>query len=254
MTNWFGLLGVFTGYVPLGHLWSLAVEEQFYLLWPLVLLFIAKRRPLRWICAFIAIALLTRIGLLILLPPGASFEWSYKVLPMRADGLLCGAAAAILFRAGSVAEAARRLRWPAWIAAAGIATILIQDRRLEFHSALSSVIVFPCLGILFARLLLVALRSGSWAFKIGSLAWLRFFGRYSYGIYIFHRLLNTVGLMRWFQVHTHSLALGGVVYVLSIFVLTTVAAVLSYELYERRFLKLKRFFSYSAEMATPSRA
>jgi peptidoglycan/LPS O-acetylase OafA/YrhL len=239
-------------WLNLDAMWSLAVEEQFYLLWPLVVLFIAKRRALRWIGGFMGIALLMRIGLLNLLPAGDAFEWSYKVLPMRADGLLCGAAAAILFRAGPVAEAARRLRLPAWIAAAGIAAIVIQERRLEFHSAFSSAIVFPCLGILFARLLLIALQSGSWAFRIGSTSWLRFFGRYSYGMYIFHRLLNTTGLMRWLQDRTHSQALGGVLYVVSMLVLATMTAVLSYELYERHFLKLKRLFSYSAEMAAPN--
>ena len=238
-------------WLNLDALWSLAVEEQFYLIWPLVVLFIADRRALRWIAGFMGIALLLRIALLVL-PAGHAFEWNYKVLPMRADGLLCGAAAAILFRAGTAAEGARRLRWPSWIAGAGIATILICDHRLEFHSALSSVIVFPCLGILFARLLLIALRDGSWAYRIGKTGWLRFFGRYSYGMYIFHRLINTIGLMRWLQEHTGSLVLGGVLYVILMLALTIVAAVLSYELYERHFLKLKRRFSYSAEMAAPA--
>lgn len=245
-------LNAINPWVNLNAIWSLAVEEQFYLLWPLVVLFIADRRALRWIAGFMGVALLMRVGLLFLLPAGRAFEWSYQVLPMRADGLLCGAAAAILFRTGSAAEAVRRLRLPSWIAAAGIAAIVAHDRRLEFHSEISSALVFPCLGILFARLLLLALHSGSWAFRIGSTGWLRFFGRYSYGMYIFHTLLNTVSLMRWLQMWTHSEALGGVLYVLSMLVLTTVAAVLSYEFYERHFLKLKRRFSYSAEMAAPA--
>jgi peptidoglycan/LPS O-acetylase OafA/YrhL len=232
-------------------LWSLAVEEQFYLVWPLMVLFIANRKALRWIAAFMGAALLIRIALIVLLPPGHAFEWNYKVLPMRADALLCGAAAAILVRAGTLEEAVQRFRWPAWIAAIGIAAILIQDRRLEFHSNLSSAIVFPCLGILFACLLLVALQNGSWAYRIGRTPWLRFFGRYSYGIYIFHLLVDTTFLMRWLQNRTHSQALGGILYVISILILTTAVAVLSYELYERHFLKLKSRFSYSAELAEP---
>ena len=66
-------------------------------------------------------------------------------------------------------------------------------------------------------------------------------------MYIFHNLLNTTGMLRWLQDRTHSQAWGGVLYVVSILFLTTAAAVLSYELYERHFLKLKSRFSYSAE-------
>lgn len=236
-------------WLNLDPMWSLAVEEQFYLIWPAVILLIADRKPLRWIAGFMGFAMLLRIVLLFTLPAGQAFEWSYKVLPMRADGLLCGAAAAVLFRTHSVEEALSKLRWPASIAAAGLAAILIHDRRLEFHAWLSSIIVFPCLAISFAWLLLLALKGGSWAYAVGSNSGLRFFGRYSYGMYVYHRLLNSSRLMSWLQLHLHSQALGGVVYVLVIFVGATVTAVLSYEFYEKHFLKLKRRFSYSAELA-----
>lgn len=236
-------------------LWSLAVEEQFYLLWPLIILFIADRRPLRWILGFMGVALLLRIGLLYALPVGQAFSWSYKVLPMRADGLLCGAAAAILFRTTtSAADASRKLRWPALGALAGILTIILHDGVLEYHTRLSSVIVFPCLAIAFAWLLLFALQSGTWAYAVGRTGWLRFFGRYSYGIYIFHRLIDGRRLLRWLQQCLHSTLYGGILYVILVLVLATAAAVLSYELYERHFLKLKNRFSYSAELEPVARS
>jgi peptidoglycan/LPS O-acetylase OafA/YrhL len=232
--------------------WSLAVEEQFYLVWPITVLWIADRRPLRWIAAFMTAALLLRVILLALLPREHAVWWSYEALPMRADGLLCGAAAAILFRSGTLAEALRRIRWPAMISAAILAAILVQEHRLQLGSVSTTILLLPCLGILFAWLLLTTLLPGSWAYKIGSTRWLRFFGRYSYGMYIFHRLINSDGMLHSIQLHTHSQVLGGVLYVLAVFALTTAAAVLSYELYESRFLKLKRKFSYSAEIGSPA--
>jgi peptidoglycan/LPS O-acetylase OafA/YrhL len=234
-------------WISLDTTWSLAVEEQFYLVWPLAILWIANRKPLRWIAGAMAVTMLLRVALLIFLH-GSAFEWSYHVLPMRADGLLCGAATAILIRRGTPEQAIRRLRFPAWAAAAGIAAIILRDHGLEFHSVISSVLAFPCLGILFSCLLLVSLRPGSWASRIGNTHWLRFFGRYSYGMYIFHTLISSGGLMRWLQSHTHSLAVGGILYVVTIFLATMIVSVLSYELYERRFLQLKRRFEYSPEM------
>jgi peptidoglycan/LPS O-acetylase OafA/YrhL len=236
-------------WLNLDAMWSLAVEEQFYLLWPAIIFVIVPRKPLRWIAAFMGVAVLSRIGLLVLVPAAQAFEWSYKVLPMRSDALLCGAAAAVLFRAHSIEAAVRQLKWPAWIAATGLAAVLIHDHRLEFHSTLASVIVFPCLGIIFAWLLLYALKDRTWAHAIGSNSLLRFFGRYSYGMYVYHRLVNSVGLMRWLQTRLHSQAVGGIAYVVVIFAATTATAVISYELYEKHFLRLKRRFNYRADLS-----
>ncbi len=59
VTNWAEIGGWFTGYVPLGHLWSLAVEEQFYLLWsPVVVLILwcRSRAVAGWAAALAAAA------------------------------------------------------------------------------------------------------------------------------------------------------------------------------------------------------
>ncbi len=59
VSNWAMIGHWFTGYVPLGHLWSLAVEEQFYLLWsPVVVLLLARRgrAAVGWAAALAAVA------------------------------------------------------------------------------------------------------------------------------------------------------------------------------------------------------
>jgi len=82
----------------LGHLWSLAEEEQFYLVWPLALLLIARtKRPAYWIAA-VVVALIAYRSTLIL--NGASMHRLYRAPDTHSEGLLLGAGLAFLRRAG----------------------------------------------------------------------------------------------------------------------------------------------------------
>ena len=90
----------FTNHVPpyTGHLWSLAIEEQFYICWPLVV-FLCSRRTLLRVCAgVIALSLLLRIGFRLTDVPR---DWVYIVTPARLDGLASGAMVTLLIRSPS---------------------------------------------------------------------------------------------------------------------------------------------------------
>jgi peptidoglycan/LPS O-acetylase OafA/YrhL len=79
---------------------------------------------------------------------------------------------------------------------------------------------------------------------------LRFFGKYSYGLYVFHGLLvpwaRTGTLMAWLERHLGSYALAWLAHFVILTSIATTAALLSWHLYEKHFLKLKRFFEYRA--------
>ncbi len=100
-------------YVPstegwwLGHGWSLSVEEQFYLFWPLVLLVLGRRRA-TWVAgALLLAAPLLRLATYALLP-----EWRGRIpimLHTRVDALMFGCLLALLPWHGAVLRKARRL-------------------------------------------------------------------------------------------------------------------------------------------------
>lgn len=72
----------------LGHLWSLSIEEQFYLLWPVTLAFLGPKRAVRLLIGILAIAPLIRLASPLLTPISNFFVWS--------DALGSGCALAIL--------------------------------------------------------------------------------------------------------------------------------------------------------------
>jgi peptidoglycan/LPS O-acetylase OafA/YrhL len=97
VSNWVQAAG--TPIHPLGHTWSLAIEEQFYLLWPAAVA-LAWRRALPIALAAIAIGVIARLA------TSGLFEYFSTIT--RVDALALGCVIALL-----------RPRWPAWVAAAG---------------------------------------------------------------------------------------------------------------------------------------
>ena len=100
---------------PMWVSWSLAVEEKFYLLWPLLLLALLKRRSVIRTMVLIILGLWAYRAVLCLIFH-VSWDWFYNTFDMRADALLAGACYLFSFaprgRAYLVAICCARNGWP----------------------------------------------------------------------------------------------------------------------------------------------
>jgi peptidoglycan/LPS O-acetylase OafA/YrhL len=231
--------------VSLLHLWSLAVEEQFYLVWPLVVMMVGSRRRLAWICGGLSVGgLILRVSLLLWLPRGSAYEWCYAELPTHMDGLLYGALAAIGVRAIPLDRVLRGVRRGLPFAVVALLAVIAAGGT-DFHSLPMTLLGFPALAATFAGVVLLALKPGSLVNRAGMLRGLRFVGRYSYGMYVYHILFwpGLTWIQPWLQARL-GLVGGGVSFVLLMLAGTMLAAVASYELYERQWLRLKGRFAY----------
>jgi peptidoglycan/LPS O-acetylase OafA/YrhL len=244
----------FSPYFSCTHFWSLALEEQFYSLWPLVVLFVPRRRALIKICVGgIFGALLFRLTLTHL---GASTWLLYAELPARMDALLVGGILALVLR-GSRKELflGRMVVYPLMGSCCLVLIVLFaRVRSLYFTSSAMTSWGYSVIAGVYACVLARALVPGTLVSRIGRTPVLRFFGKYSYGLYIWHQLPSPIFILwqPWFTRTIHPLLLGQVVYATVMLGLSTAMALLSYRFLELPFLRLKSRFRYQAPTGEPA--
>jgi peptidoglycan/LPS O-acetylase OafA/YrhL len=242
--------------VFLGHFWSLCVEEQFYLVWPFVVWLVRDRVKLLWTAGGIsALTLVLRCVMLVKAGPVLSETWIMRTFPFRMDALLIGAMLALLLRGPNAELWQRRCRPVLLVCSALVLAIFLFSPA--YDSAWLMTIGLTLIGLACAGLIGLTLRAGSPLFRLFYRKPLRTLGRYSYGFYIFHVLYEWA----WIQflvlliVRFHfSLALAGIVALSVNFTVTFFVAKMSYELFEVRFLRLKRHFEYDSEIAEKKHA
>jgi len=228
----------------ISHFWSLAIEEQFYLFWPLVVLSLGAI-GLRRVCLGVVVgALALRLVLALL---GTS-QLSISVLtPCRMDDLCIGALLALLVRQPEGLP--KLLRSPGRAALLlGASSLGLTVFRIVTQLGLPIVnqLVMTLNALFFGALILLALDGASLAGRAFRIPVLRFLGKYSYGLYVYHVIFHW-GLKERHVLHrldgllgSHALAMATLV--LIGFTLSLGVSILSYELLEKRFLELKRFF------------
>jgi peptidoglycan/LPS O-acetylase OafA/YrhL len=228
--RWLGPFNLF-------HTWSLAVEEQFYLLWPWLVGSQMSKSTLRRVClAGVVGAPLLRLAML----HGSVQPWLiYQSLPTRIDSLLAGSLLALI---PLPSLRAARVLFVAAVAVLGV--VIWKAHSSYFLTRPMQGLGYSALAGLSVALLMMSLYRRTIVQRVCSWGVLRFYGRYSYGLYLLHYWFSKMfrSWQEWIMQHSVVPAVGAFLSFSLILLCSTLMAVASYRWLERPFLRLKERF------------
>jgi peptidoglycan/LPS O-acetylase OafA/YrhL len=237
-----------------GHFWSLAVEEQFYLFWPVVV-FLFRRRSLVTLCLIlIALSFALRVALNF-----AGLQTAaYVLTPARMDTLAVGALLALAVREPNWLATLSRFVVPVFsFSLVSLAAIFAWRRDLGPESFVVQTIGYTVIAFLCGAVLIIATTSppGTKIVRGLSHPTLASFGYYSYALYVFHLPIASFLEQHVLSVRALPTVMGSSLPGQTVFTIVATGisfalAFLSWRLYEVRFLKLKALFPYRPKILT----
>lgn len=247
--GWFSYLFYFQNWrLPdalLGHFWSLGVEEQFYLIWPLCVFSLSRAALLRVCIGTFFSCLALRFFLVQLNPAGSPLIMSNTFT--RMDTLLVGAFCALVVRDSSLLTRIRPLlSVVAIFSFSGMLAIDYVAKEIRSRAYYTQSVGYSLLALGYGALVLWAyLQNGARTplDRFLQQDWLRAFGKYSYGIYVYHHPVFLVGaiLFTGVKLAGHDV-IPSVPYCVALVAASFCVARISYELFEKRFLNMKKRF------------
>ena len=225
-------------------LWSISVEEQFYLTWPLLIFFFGVRRIPQIAVVMLVIALTMRM-ILAAAKVGDAAVWCNTFA--RLDPIALGAL--LSYGLGGripYLNTASRIA----LGAGGLLFWLVTSRYFSLYG-FSSLITYPAVALGSVMLLIAALRPAAKSFLRSPLSSLVYLGRISYGLYVFH-LLALATMSQQLFVPVIGIQLGFASRLIIGFFLTVALAAISYHWLELPFLRLKGRFTYVVSTGDPS--
>ncbi|HEY6641895.1 acyltransferase [Povalibacter sp.] len=240
-----------------GYFWSLAVEEQFYLLWPLAVYWLSSRSLLR-----LSIGLLcASLGLRLFLEAnGVSVQSLYTITFTHLDGLAVGAILAIGLRSQKgTQQLLRILPYCCGISMVVLGIARWQDGAFYYWSRYTVLYGYTAIAVLAGCLLLWSLRLSQQAGlnRLLACAPLAAVGRVSYALYLIHAPLAAFlksGLMPALAKYLPAWSYGARYCVVIVVVLSVswLLAIASWHFFEKPILALKGRFSYDQSVPAPA--
>jgi peptidoglycan/LPS O-acetylase OafA/YrhL len=229
--------GVFVP-LSLGILWSVSLEEQFYLLWPWVVARVSRRGMLAVAILMWLFSILFRSMLIARGVPPRTIWWNSFA---RLDPLACGIMMSVILRGSTIDLSLTGRRA---IALASVMLIVFAgycSPREEGVAMFWFTLAYPAAAVGCAGVVLAALgignHRGAWLLNPA----LKYLGRISYGLYVFHAtmLILALKMLRGLEPHPamHTAAVGALTLAMTISV-----AASSYRWFEKPFLRLKNRF------------
>lgn len=247
LSNWRVGLGL-THEDYLNHFWSLAIEEQFYLIWPFVVWVVSELQLMR-LCGLIILGCLAlRTSLVSVLSP-AAVEF---LTPFRIDTLAFGAVICLIFRnAEWTTQFRKQSNRILAVVSLGLIGLVVFCGAISIDHVVIRTVGFTLFAALYACLVFGAAAASGGTGPIVTMLrkpFLRSFGKYSYGIYVIHmpvyivtrRLLTRAGD----HFHRDYNALAAFCCVVICTLVSYGLARVSWRLLEQPFLRMKARFPY----------
>lgn len=226
---------------PASHFWTLAVEEQFYFVWPFIILFVPRRHLARTIVGTIALAVVFRAFVLFILSTSIDTVGVFTVATIDSLG---GGALLALFHY----DEKLRDRLPGlmkWFLIAGVSILTLTTLLYIYKIGYRIVHTILCLGVSFVFVVLVEKTARGFKGKTKTVMEnpvVLYVGRISYGLYVYHNFMLAIVLyylLKWTAVPDYRL-----VAVLAT-VSTFATAIVSWHVIERPLAQLKNRSSFN---------
>jgi peptidoglycan/LPS O-acetylase OafA/YrhL len=241
------------------HFWSLAIEEQFYFVWPVFVLMAGKRLRIVGAVSLFIFCILLRTGLMVGLPKLHLENWDkeqiakfvYRATPTHMDGLLMGALLAMFDedKSHALGVAFRKYRAPMNVVTGlALLALVVVTKGFGTYDRRVMIVGYPLLAIFFTTAISLTVDGKLPAALSGLLSRgiLASFGKVSYGMYIFHWVFVALFAEKQAE-YCKTLSTGAAVGVgvgaITIgIVVSYVLALISYRFVEAPFLTLKDRF------------